>query len=142
MSEQNKIDEIKEALAAATPGPWIFQDGHYGKKPIVYREADCALICSLGNHGLDDKNGQFIAKSPEYITYLLQEIERLQGEVVFWKEAADNQKDNNMKLISVIHEKDEKAREAIKLWETASTLFEFDDFMHAVIDELKDSLAL
>lgn len=70
------------------------------------------------------------------------EIERLQGEVVFWKQAADNQKDNNMKLISVIHEKDEKGREAINIWETATPEDDFDDIMHAVIDELKDSLAL
>ncbi|ANY71677.1 hypothetical protein BBD41_03255 [Paenibacillus ihbetae] len=102
MSEQNKIDEIKDRLRKAPVGSGYYED----------------------------------------VSYLLQEIERLQGEVVFWKVAAENQKDNNMKLISVIHDKDEKAREAIKIWETATPEDDFDDIMHAVIDEIKDSLAL
>ncbi|MGG3307347.1 hypothetical protein ABER23_07960 [Paenibacillus lautus] len=76
MSEQNKIDEIKEALAAATPGPW-----HSYATEVFIETGPIAKLWGDGmrgefkfdNHG---NNAPFIAKSPEYITYLLQEIER------------------------------------------------------------------
>lgn len=47
------------------------------------------------------------AADPEDVRYLLQEIERLQGEVVFWKEAADNQQQNNFRFMAEIERKDE-----------------------------------
>lgn len=125
MSEQNKIDEIKEALAEATP------DWYNNGNEIVSKQN---LRVGIGGF-LKEEDNHLAASAPEYITYLLQKVE-------FWKQAADNQKDNNMKLISVIHEKDEKAREAINIWETATPEDDFDNIMHAVIDELKDSLAL
>lgn len=80
-------------------------------------------------------NSDFRNDAPEYITYLLQEVK-------FWKQAADNQKDNNIKLISIIHDKGEKMRKVIKIWETATPEDDFDDIMHLVIDEIKDSLAI
>lgn len=46
----------------------------------------------------------------EYITYLLQEIERLQKEEEFWKEAAENQRENNYELLKKIAVKDEALR--------------------------------
>jgi hypothetical protein len=110
MSEQNKIDEIKEALAAATPGLWHVQPGEY--YDAVYSSQETKLTVVINRAMPPD--ARFIAKAPEYITYLLQEIER----------------------------KDEATRKAITIWETATPEDDFDDIMHAVIDELKDSLAL
>jgi hypothetical protein len=75
MSEQNKIDEIKAELMALTPRPWGWSES--------------VTTCSLGEcrrlelwtteneeMELTIDDYKFAAKSPEYITYLLQEIER------------------------------------------------------------------
>lgn len=45
-------------------------------------------------------------------------------------------------LLAEIERKDEATRKAINIWETATPEDDFDDIMHAVIDELKDSVAL
>lgn len=100
MSEQNKIDEITAALAAATPGPWEHMNaydvftlrGVTNREGIKANENDgwhiCEVNCSPTFVGGDElelvdlkhhekkANAQLIAKAPEYITYLLQEIER------------------------------------------------------------------
>jgi transcription termination factor NusB len=83
MSEQNKIDEIKEALAAATPGPWSYDD-FSDKEFIIYDHTYFNRhIAEIVSDGVESKereeaNAHLIAKAPEYITYLLQEIERKQ----------------------------------------------------------------
>jgi len=129
MSEQNKIDEIKAMHAASTP-EWYDYLKHDAYEYITYLLQEITTLKTNLEYWEPMANR------------LADSVEKLQGEVEFWKQAADNQKDNNMKLISVIHEKDEKMREAINIWETATPEDDFDDIMHAVIDELKDSLAL
>ena len=73
MSEQ-RIREIKERLAAATPGPWELRDGldvdywdiHDGQKTVV----------GGGDYppcGIED--GVFIAHAPDDISWLLQQLE-------------------------------------------------------------------
>ncbi|OMF70482.1 hypothetical protein [Paenibacillus glucanolyticus] len=90
MSEQNKIDEIKEALAAATPGPWKVSITSVGRheERLIATEYDHPQLHGpngIVNHGygldgefvyIKPEDAHFIAKSPEYITYLLQEVER------------------------------------------------------------------
>lgn len=98
MSEQNKIDEIKEEMIHVTEGPWVC-DG----LGVILRESDGEMIADV----FDKEDAEFLAKAPEYITYLLQEIERLQGEVQFWKEAAENQQQNNFRFMAEIERKDE-----------------------------------
>ena len=66
MSEQNKIDEIKEALAAATP-EW-YDNG----SEIVSKQNRRVGIGGF----LKDEDNHLAANAPEYITYLLAEIER------------------------------------------------------------------
>ncbi|MCA4755561.1 hypothetical protein H8Z60_23835 [Mycolicibacterium fortuitum] len=104
MSEQNNIDEIKAALAAATPGPWSYDD-FSDKEFIIYDHTYFNRhIAKIVSDGVESKereeaNAHIIAKAPEYITYLLQEIERLQKEEEFWKQAAENQRENNYELL-------------------------------------------
>lgn len=78
MSEQNKIDEIKEALAAATPGPWELYEWVNDEGCAVYQSpvGMKTAITGWGSVLQTKENAQLIAKAPEYITYLLQEIER------------------------------------------------------------------
>lgn len=66
MSEQNKIDEIKEALAAATP------DWYDNGNEIVSKQN---LRVGIGGF-LKEEDNHLAANAPEYITYLLAEIER------------------------------------------------------------------
>jgi hypothetical protein len=70
----NKIDEIKAAMAAATPGRWLVQPGDYYH--AVYSSQDTKLTVVVNRTMPPD--ARFIAQAPEYITYLLQEIESKQ----------------------------------------------------------------
>ncbi|MGF7046365.1 hypothetical protein J2T13_000841 [Paenibacillus sp. DS2015] len=69
----DKITEIKEALGKATPGPWEIEKRYDGYM-VVQRET-FEVICSGKLHEETENNHNFIAKSPEYITYLLQLVE-------------------------------------------------------------------
>ena len=104
MSEQNKIDEIKATLAAATPGTWVHEE------PWSVKTADDVLICSYSY----PNNAQLIAKAPEYITYLLAEIERKDEALRFYENK------ENWELPSfgrghsaVISDRGKRAREAL-----------------------------
>ncbi|MCV4233339.1 hypothetical protein OHJ21_19330 [Virgibacillus sp. LDC1] len=72
MSEQNKIEQIKARLMAITPGSWHVQPG--SPYDAVYSSQETSLTVVASRTMTSD--AWFIAKSPEYITYLLQEIER------------------------------------------------------------------
>lgn len=87
----NKIDEIKQALAAATPGPWEvvnLGDLHIAKG---YRKEGSQHVAQWiaemyfetdqeEDQAFDD--AKLIANAPEYIAYLLKEREK-------WKKLAD-----------------------------------------------------
>lgn len=68
-----KIQEIRTALAEATPGPWVYQQGGYARNAIVYQEKSDDLICIIEERL--PGNGDFIANAPEYISYLLQQVD-------------------------------------------------------------------
>lgn len=77
----NKIDEIKAALAAATPGPWSYDD-FSDKEFIIYDHTYFNRhITEIVSDGVESKereeaNAHLIANAPEYITYLLAEVDR------------------------------------------------------------------
>ena len=91
MSEHNKIDEIKAVLAAATPGPWEWREGDasnyekgwfFGSNGIeVCWFGDATMFYPVSGDEPDEKDINLIAKAPEYITYLLAEIERKDAEI-------------------------------------------------------------
>jgi len=101
----NKIDEIKEALAAATPGPWEVAITNVGRheERLIATEYDHPQLHGpngIVNHGygldgefvyIKPEDAQLIAKAPEYITYLLQEIERKDEALRFYADE-DNYK--------------------------------------------------
>lgn len=93
----NKIDEIKQALAAATLGPWEWQvkkitlnngewgDGEFCVSDLTHPEGEGKHLTILDVQ--ENKYGQkaiycwkesdahLIANAPEYIAYLLKELE-------------------------------------------------------------------
>ncbi|GIP02079.1 hypothetical protein J28TS4_04860 [Paenibacillus lautus] len=80
MSEQNKIDEIKAVLAAATEirtSPWNI--GTPSPNGCINIGSRGVMVAQC----LEPSPADLIAKAPEYITYLLQEIER-EDEALKW----------------------------------------------------------
>ncbi|OPG91309.1 hypothetical protein B2I21_35000 [Chryseobacterium mucoviscidosis] len=95
----SKQEEIKQALAAATPGPWEWQvkkvtlntgdwgDGEFCVADLIHREEEFKHISILdvqkNQYGQNCiycwhvPDAHFIAKAPEYIAYLLEENELL-----------------------------------------------------------------
>ncbi|MGO4181835.1 hypothetical protein AB4Z17_11685 [Paenibacillus sp. TAF43_2] len=70
------IEQIKEALEKATPGPWKYQKGFYGSNHLVYEIDTDILICTAKTHAKTEENMQLIAQFPTYIRYLLDELEK------------------------------------------------------------------
>ncbi|MEK3851235.1 hypothetical protein MKX59_19535 [Paenibacillus sp. FSL R7-0340] len=67
-----KIQEIREALAAATPGDWQEEGAEIWKRGKDYQcDNRHVHICDV----VDDSNRKLIANAPTYISYLLQQIE-------------------------------------------------------------------
>ena len=64
----DKIAEIREALEKATPGRWIY-DETVGD---VYSEKTDEIICCA-----DVNDAHLIANAPEWLRFLLDEIDRL-----------------------------------------------------------------
>ncbi|MGG1618284.1 hypothetical protein [Paenibacillus sp. NRS-1781] len=80
----NKIQEIKEALAGITQGEWWSTDDAVRITPADSEV--CVWICQMyeedenGPDGIApfpnyENNAKFIANAPSYISYLLQQIE-------------------------------------------------------------------
>ncbi len=88
MSE-DRIQQIKDRLAVATPGPWVIEDdGFYGyirttvENSHGYRESICGGEPSEGRVDGDAPDTIFIAHAPEDIAYLLGEVERLRSRLL------------------------------------------------------------
>lgn len=88
----NKIDEIKQALAAATPGPWTVYQSRVGEnqtETLIGTEYDHPQLkspMSIVGHAFSvgieytyirEEDAELISKAPEYIAYLLKELEEL-----------------------------------------------------------------
>ncbi|MFB5761121.1 hypothetical protein [Paenibacillus medicaginis] len=63
------IEEIKQALAAATPGPWEVKHGDQGECHVYYGMNEVAW--DVSHKG----NANLIAKAPEYIEFLVETLE-------------------------------------------------------------------
>lgn len=91
----SKQEEIKQALAAATPGPWAIYKTTVGRHEetligTAYDHPQLKAPDSIVGHayGLDgqhvyirEADAELISKAPEYIAYLLEENERLRKEL-------------------------------------------------------------
>ena len=67
----NKIEEIKKSLEVASPSPWEILYGERGNIHIHHDVQE--VLWDVSNI----ENARLIAKSPEYIEYLLNETDRL-----------------------------------------------------------------
>lgn len=81
----DRIDEIRALLAAATPGPYAYDDGitddttgERGKPPAVYAHG-AVWVCSpeAEDPAQADADGRFLAAAPSNIRYLLLAVEAL-----------------------------------------------------------------
>lgn len=87
----SKQEEIKQALAAATRGPWaVYRDKSLGETLIgtAYDHPQLKAPDSIVGHVFSNKgeyvyirdaDADLIAKAPEYIAYLLEENKRLRS---------------------------------------------------------------
>ncbi|WP_145413772.1 hypothetical protein [Paenibacillus xylanexedens] len=74
----SKQEEIKQALAAATPGMWNKEGNEIWRRGLGYGGYEPHIhICDVANQD----NAHLIAKAPEYIAYLLEETDRLRKEL-------------------------------------------------------------
>ncbi|MEO3947652.1 hypothetical protein [Gorillibacterium sp. CAU 1737] len=60
--------EIREAISAATPGPWFGQNGRYGKRSIIHSQDDTMICADIGLHDMD-----LLVHTPEWLQYLLDQ---------------------------------------------------------------------
>ncbi|MEC0140460.1 ead/Ea22-like family protein [Paenibacillus macerans] len=93
MSSNDRIQEIRERLEAATSGTWdscgdavMAQDGSWVCQMYEGDENDDAPTREFQNA---TNNSEFIACAPDDIAYLLSEVERLQKENKVMKEALE-----------------------------------------------------
>ncbi|ODB56948.1 hypothetical protein A7311_01075 [Paenibacillus polymyxa] len=117
----DKIQEIREALAAATPGPWIYNTDS------VLKSVDEPICVMFNQQEYDfenaENNAYLIANAPDYISYLLQQIE-IKDKALKWYAAIENYEignftvDQNGELDEwesrVQQDAGEKARTALK----------------------------
>ena len=107
-----RIDEIKERLESATPGPWrpgsltnqsyhgdtgqpftnIYTDDDRGGKHPTFGTPLPLVVAEAHGEGLpfeeEKANAELIAHAPADIAYLLGIVERLQDELDEWQQAA------------------------------------------------------
>jgi len=95
----SKLDEIKKALQAATPGPWAMIE------PIdeVWQSIDNTKIATVASNQDADANLHLIANAPEWLRFLLDELERLE------REYAEERAAHNAHVTELI-EKEEECR--------------------------------
>lgn len=70
----NKIDEIKQALAAATPGPWMYEPGWYGRNHLVIDAENKNVVCMGKTFEKTESDFALIANAPEWLAYLVGEV--------------------------------------------------------------------
>lgn len=90
-NDKDTLEEIKKALAAATPGPW---DWYEDEAEVV--NSDGMSVCQLwwkdGKPRPHDDcvpDGILIANAPEWLRYLLEQYEQQQLEIADLKKAYD-----------------------------------------------------
>jgi hypothetical protein len=86
-----KLDQIKAALKAATPGPWEVGRPGPNKCPTVgtHRGMMIAMVCYDDEHPHQEfVNAHLIANAPEYIAWLVEQVEEAREEAEGWRDAS------------------------------------------------------
>jgi DNA repair ATPase RecN len=80
----SKLDEIKKALQAATPGPWEYEmwEGCADVYPTTGRHVPICQLWTKTEEPMEnaENNAHLIANAPEWLQWAVQEIERLREE--------------------------------------------------------------
>jgi DNA repair exonuclease SbcCD ATPase subunit len=119
VDREKKIAEIREALEKATPGPW-----HMSKLSAGYlvddRGKDITVFIEYNEDGSVhmefenwQNNARLIANAPEWLGFLLDELERLE------REYAEERGKENRKLRE---ERDEARSKAEEAWKEIDSL--------------------
>lgn len=83
---EKRIAEIRKALEKATPGPWKWVDpGGYARKALVgeweiMNFGASVPYSEVAGQEPDDVDAYLIANAPEWLSFLLDELERLEKE--------------------------------------------------------------
>ncbi|GBF73155.1 hypothetical protein PA598K_01440 [Paenibacillus sp. 598K] len=84
----DKLQEIREALAAATPGPWgvtnlgdIHITKGYRYENGLHVARWIADMCDKEDNESSEADAHLIANAPEYLAHLLETVEQLQRQV-------------------------------------------------------------
>lgn len=95
------INEIKEALEKATPGQWIAEEHGWDNPAVLLAYEGDKVTQQIAEFGFKNEtaDAHLIASTPTYIRYLLDELEKANKEVEFWKQAAETQKYNNLAIL-------------------------------------------
>lgn len=124
----NKIDEIKQALVKATPGPWWNESGViHAKHPELWTPEHRAAehVCTVRSDR-EDEDAHLIANAPEWLRYLIGEVELLRLNAV--TEYAPHDIEQMEELIEIQQQEIERLRKALEWYTDASwTDFEYDN---------------
>lgn len=105
------IEQIKEELEKATPGPWKYQTGFYGSNHLVYEIETDNLVCTAKTHFKTVENMKLIANTPTYIRYLLDELDTVKEYWMQERELANGQKE-------FLRNELEKAQKEVEWWKS------------------------
>ncbi|MFD1954275.1 hypothetical protein ACFSL6_08820 [Paenibacillus thailandensis] len=83
MSNDDTLQQIKEALAAATPGPWSYTKGYCSEVYAIEEPRSDNWVCQLWykdeeNMSNYQNNAHLIANSPTWLQWAIQRIEALE----------------------------------------------------------------
>lgn len=82
--KEKKIAEIREALEKATPGPWEYEmwEGYADVYPTTGRHVPICQLWTKTEEPMEnaENNAHLIANAPEWLGFLLDELERLERE--------------------------------------------------------------
>jgi len=90
------LDQIKNRLAAATPGPWV--EYHENGTPGQREAFNCPpatgafLVDYTDDWDQKNKDATFIAHAPEDIARLLAALEAVERQCKYWDTLADGDK--------------------------------------------------
>lgn len=104
----SKQEEIKQALAAATPGPWVTYKWSNDERYAVYQSpvSQKTAITGWGSVTQSKENAELIAKAPEYIDWLLKQEQSLQEDIMVLKDMVHTRNVENERLRKEIIVKD------------------------------------
>ncbi|NEU27041.1 hypothetical protein G3M74_13140 [Paenibacillus polymyxa] len=105
-----KIQEIRTALEAATPGKWFVMHGSDVAVEEPAGSGEINIVLWANRH----KDAEFLANAPEYITYLLQQIEIKDKALEFYADPENWRQKGPFRVAEMDYDNGKRARAALK----------------------------